>query len=93
MTELAPEDIPYLPRGVRLHEDPERGWLLLAPERLLTLDPIAVAVLQEIDGETSFGALVERLADKYAAPVDQITKDVTAFLVDLIEKRMLETKR
>ena len=93
MTDLAPDDIPFLPRGVRLREDPERGWLLLAPERLLTLDPIATAILQELDGSLSFGALVDRLAENYAAPRDQIEADAKAFLVDLIEKRMVETKQ
>ena len=90
--ELADEAIPFLPRGVRLREDPARGWLLLGPERSLTLDTVAVAVLQEVDGERSFAAITETLAEKYAAPREQIAKDARGFLVGLMERRLLEVK-
>ena len=92
-TEPAPLDdaaVPKLLRGVRMREDPERGWILLAPERVLALDPSAVAVLQEVDGAKSFGAIVDALAEKYAAPRALIAVDAGAFLQDLIDKRMIE---
>ena len=93
MTGLTNTAIPVLPRGVRLREDAARGeWVLLAPERAMKLDPIAVAVLQEVDGERDIAGIAATLAEKYNAPADQVTKDVTAFLAGLLEKRMLELK-
>jgi len=93
MTDLADTVIPTLPRGVRLREDAARGeWVLLAPERAMKLDPIAVAVLQEVDGERNLAAIAAALAEKYNAPADQVGKDVKAFLSGLLEKRMLELK-
>ena len=48
---MDPAAIPALPRGVRLHHDRVRGgWVLLAPERAVTLDTIAHAILSEVDG-------------------------------------------
>lgn len=83
--------IPLIPRGVRLHEDTIRGrWVLLAPERTINLDPIGLAILQEVDGERSFGELVAILAAKYDAPVDQISGDVAEFLTGLSDRRILE---
>lgn len=83
--------IPMIPRGVRLHEDKVRGgWVLLAPERTIKLDPIGLAILTEIDGACTFGDLVANLASKYQAPVDQITGDVSEFLSGLADRRFLE---
>lgn len=91
MSALAPQAIPVIPRGVRLHEDTLRGqWVLLAPERTITLDPIGLAILQEVDGVRSFQALVAILAAKYAAPEDQISGDVAEFLTGLSDRRILE---
>ncbi|MEO1291773.1 MAG: pyrroloquinoline quinone biosynthesis peptide chaperone PqqD [Pseudomonadota bacterium] len=88
---LTDTDIPALPRGVRLREDAARGgWVLLAPERVLTLDPIAVAVLQELDGTRDFGAIVAALAEKYAAPAETIAVDARTFIEGLMDKRMVE---
>lgn len=88
---LAAAAVPVLPRGVRLHEDRVRGiTVLLAPERALKLDATGAAVLGEIDGRTSFGAIVERLAGRYAAPAERIAEDAGRFLGGLLERRMLE---
>jgi len=82
---------PELLRGVRTRWEEVRGsWVLLAPERAIMLDDIAMAILNEADGKTSFTQIVERLADKYAAPAEQIANDAHAFLVSLIERRMAE---
>ncbi len=94
MTELADTAVPVLPRGVRLREDPAREeWVLLAPERAMKLDPIAVAVLQEVDGERDLAGIAAALAQKYNAPAEQVAKDVKVFLSGLVEKRMLELKQ
>ena len=66
-------DIPVMPRGVRLHRDTVRDrWVLLAPERAVTLDDIGHAILSEVDGTRSFEDIVATLAAKYAAPAEQI---------------------
>lgn len=85
--------IPALPRGVRLHFDRVRGtWVLLAPERTVTLDPVGQAILAEVDGRRSFGEITETLAARYAAPRDQIAADSAAFLATLRERLFLELR-
>jgi pyrroloquinoline quinone biosynthesis protein D len=81
---------PLLPRHARLRFDPARQmWLLLAPERVLTPDDIAVEVLQHCDGEATVAAIAAGLAQKYAAPEEQIAADVVAMLQDLADKGFL----
>ncbi|MEP1587060.1 MAG: pyrroloquinoline quinone biosynthesis peptide chaperone PqqD [Tateyamaria sp.] len=88
---IAQDTIPVILRGVRLHEDKVRGgWVLLAPERTINLDPIGLAILNEVDGECSLGNLVSVLAAKYQAPAEQIEGDVTDFLTGLADRRFLE---
>ena len=84
-------DIPFLPRGVRLHFDKVREtWVLLAPERAITLDAVGHAVLCEVDGTRSFGEIAQALAARYDAPVEQITGDSAGFLGALRDRRFLE---
>ncbi|MFN6952195.1 MAG: pyrroloquinoline quinone biosynthesis peptide chaperone PqqD [Albidovulum sp.] len=85
--------IPALPRGVRVHFDRVRGiWVLLAPERTVTLDPIGQAILAEVDGRRNFGEITAALATKYAAPLDQIATDCASFLDALRERLFLEVR-
>lgn len=80
-----------LARGVRLHEDPVRGQtVLLAPERAMALDEIAVAIVQALDGERSLDRIVEDFAQKFDAPATEIAGDVMAFVRELAIRRMLE---
>lgn len=90
--ERLPDDaIPRLPRGVRTKWDAVRSThMLLAPERAVRLDPIAAAILAETDGVRSFSGIVASLAAKYQAPADRISTDARAFLVGLMDRRMLE---
>ena len=84
------DDIPYLPRGVRLADDRVRGIRVLqAPERAMQLDPIGDAILSELDGARSMGAIIRDLAARYGAPEDQVAGDVRDFLTGLIERRMV----
>ncbi|MGR3269503.1 pyrroloquinoline quinone biosynthesis peptide chaperone PqqD [Thalassococcus profundi] len=90
---MQPEDVPYLPRGVRVHRDRVRdAWVLLAPERAITLDAIGHAILTELDGERSFGAITEALAAKYNASPDEIAQDSAGFLRALKDRRFLEVR-
>lgn len=83
--------IPVLPRGVRLHFDRVRDtWVLLAPERTVTLDMIGHAILSEVDGSASFNQITQTLVDKYQAPRNQIAKDSAAFLKTLADRRFLD---
>ena len=84
-------EIPSLPRGVRLHFDKVRDtWVLLAPERAVTLDGIGHAILNEVDGRRSFGEITSELSKKFGAPVDQITADSADFLTALRNRRFLD---
>jgi pyrroloquinoline quinone biosynthesis protein D len=90
---VTPQCVPYLPRGVRLSDDPLRGLrVLLGPERVLMLDQIGDAVLSRVDGARSVRAISEDLALTFAAPRDEIETDVLAYLGDLADKRLLETR-
>lgn len=83
--------IPRLPRGVRLKLDETRGeWLLLAPERVVKVDAIAVAILQRCDGLATIEAIVDDLALAYTADRSRIDEDVRALLNDLAAKRMVD---
>lgn len=83
--------IPSLPRGVRLHEDKARGgFTLMAPERILKLDPVANEVLKRVDGTATVAAIVDDLVQAFAADRTQIDGDVKGMLQGLAEKRLLD---
>ncbi len=85
---------PVLPRHARLKFDETRQiWVILAPERVLAPDEIAVEVLQLCDGQRRVADIVEALAAKYAAPRDAISADVIAMLQDLADKGFLAEAR
>ena len=84
-------DVPTLPRGVRLHFDKVRDtWVLLAPERAVTLDGVGHAILDAVDGTRSFGDITSLLAAKFNAPADEIAKDSSGFLDALRSRRFLD---
>src|SRR5204863_6620833 len=85
---------PVLPRHARLKFDETRKvWVILAPERVLAPDEIAVEVLQLCDGQRSVADLVDTLAAKYAAPRQAIATDIIAMLQDLADKGFLTEAR
>jgi pyrroloquinoline quinone biosynthesis protein D len=87
------QTVAKLARGVRLREDPVRGQtVLLAPERALALDDIAVMIVKALDGERSLDAIAEEFAAKFEAPKEQIIGDVIAFVDEFSKRRMLELK-
>jgi pyrroloquinoline quinone biosynthesis protein D len=85
---------PVLPRHAKLKFDETRKvWVILAPERVLAPDEIAVEVLQLCDGVRSVADMADRLAQKYAAPREAIAVDVIAMLQDLADKGFLTEAR
>ncbi|MEM7505210.1 MAG: pyrroloquinoline quinone biosynthesis peptide chaperone PqqD [Pseudomonadota bacterium] len=93
MTDLADTDVPFLPRGVRLKRcEVRQGWYLLAPERAVKLDQIAAAILGTLDGTRSFEGIVAKLVEDFDAPREQITTDARAFLIDMMNRRMVEAR-
>ncbi len=88
---LAPAGIPRLARGVRLRHDEARGqWVLLAPERVLHPDPVAVEILRRVDGARSIDAIVDDLILAFAIDRERVAGDVDAFLANLAAKGMVE---
>ncbi len=86
--------IPRLPRGVRLRRDEARGgWVLLAPERILQPDAVAVEILTRVDGQSSLGEIVDSLVAAFSADRERIDSDVRAFLGSLAEKGFVEFDR
>jgi pyrroloquinoline quinone biosynthesis protein D len=85
---------PVLPRHAKLKYDETRQvWVILAPERVLAPDEIAVEVLQLCNGERNVGDLADQLAAKYAAPREAILADVIVMLQDLADKGFLTEAR
>jgi pyrroloquinoline quinone biosynthesis protein D len=85
---------PVLPRHAKLKFDETRQvWVLLAPERVLAPDQIAVEVLKLCDGARSVADVVDQLAAKYAAERAAISADVIAMLQDLADKGFLTELR
>lgn len=81
---------PALPKHVRLRMDEQRGrWVILAPERVLMPDEIAVEILQRCDGATTVDDIAAALAQDYSAPQDEIRADVIGVLQDLADKGFL----
>ncbi|MDH3229277.1 MAG: pyrroloquinoline quinone biosynthesis peptide chaperone PqqD [Alphaproteobacteria bacterium] len=89
-TVIAGESIPALPRHVRLKHDETRGaWVMLAPERVLMPDEIAVEILRRCDGKATVDAICASLAAEFDAPEQEIREDVVAVLQDLADKGFL----
>jgi pyrroloquinoline quinone biosynthesis protein D len=81
------ETRPHLPAYLKLRHDAGRGrWILLAPERVLTPDDTAVAILKLCDGKRTVEEIVETLAKEYSASADVIRADVLDLLQGLADK-------
>lgn len=83
---------PALPRYVKLRHDAGRDrWVILAPERVLTPDEIAVEVLELCDGERTVAEVADLLAADYDAPAEAIGSDIIALLQGLADKGYIKT--
>ena len=91
MAEISTSTTPRMPRGVRLRFDPVRGaWVLLAPERVVFPDPIAIEILERCTGQESVEAISVDLARAHGAPLEDVRADVLELVIDLAERGLLE---
>ncbi|MCS0496231.1 pyrroloquinoline quinone biosynthesis peptide chaperone PqqD [Ancylobacter mangrovi] len=92
MTVIPATAVPRLVRGVRLRHDEARGqWVLLAPERVLNPDPVAVEILKKVDGTRSVEVIIDELVSAFTVDRERVASDVDAFLAGLKEKGLIET--
>jgi pyrroloquinoline quinone biosynthesis protein D len=88
---ISADSKPHLPRGMHLKHDATRGeWLLMAPERVLKLNGVAVEILKRCDGKATLSEIVDQLAAAFTADRERIDTDVRALLADLVTKRMVD---
>ena len=65
-------------------------WVLLAPERIVKVNPIAVEILKLCDGSRTLGEIVGGLAERFKADPPRVGADVRTLFASLAEKRMAE---
>ncbi|WP_126967608.1 pyrroloquinoline quinone biosynthesis peptide chaperone PqqD [Xanthomonas arboricola] len=90
MSGITRESQPALRAGVRLQHDRARDqWVLLAPERVVELDEIALVVAQRYDGTRSLAQIAQELAGEFDADAADIEIDVIELTATLHQKRLL----
>ncbi len=83
--------IPKFPKHVKFRHNKARDeWVILAPERLVKLDEIAVEILHLVDGETKVREIANQLSQKFNAPEETILSDVIEMLQNLSDKGFIE---
>ncbi len=86
---IDPQARPRLAPGVRLHEDPKRGWVLLCPERVIETQGPTSEILRRCDGQRTLARIIDELADAFAAERAVIAGDVAALLQELATKKLV----
>ena len=91
LSQDVPQDArPWLAQGVRLvRSEAQGGFVLLAPERVFKLNPVAAAILQRCDGSKTLAQIVDDLAASYDAENERVLADTVGLLGGLIEKRLV----
>ncbi|MCE4363996.1 pyrroloquinoline quinone biosynthesis peptide chaperone PqqD [Xanthomonas hortorum] len=90
MSSITRDCQPALRAGVRLQHDRARDqWVLLAPERVVELDEIALVVAQRYDGVCSLAQIAQELAAEFDADAADIEVDVIELTNTLHQKRLL----
>ncbi|MBB3826956.1 pyrroloquinoline quinone biosynthesis peptide chaperone PqqD [Xanthomonas campestris] len=90
MSSITRDSQPALRAGVRLQHDRARDqWVLLAPERVVELDEIALVVAQRFDGVRSLAQIAVELAAEFDADTTEIEADVIELTTTLHQKRLL----
>jgi pyrroloquinoline quinone biosynthesis protein D len=81
---------PKLQRFASLRHDAARDrWTILAPERVLTPNAVAVAVLNLCDGTRTVEQIARSLSATYGAPEERIRGDIIVMLQQLADKGVL----
>ncbi len=86
---IDPQSRPRLAPGVRLHEDPKRGWVLLCPERVIETQGPTSEILRRCDGQRTLARIIDELAEAFAAERAVIAGDVAALLQELATKKLV----
>ncbi len=88
--ELNADAVPRFAPHVQFRFDAKRTqWVILAPERLLVPDAIAVEVLRLCDGQASIFTMVAALAETYQATPETLEGDILELLQDLMDQGVL----
>jgi pyrroloquinoline quinone biosynthesis protein D len=91
---IGESSVPRFPRGTRFRFDATRqAWVILAPERLILPDEIAVEVLKLVDGARSVSVMADDLASRFGAPRDEVLGDVLSLLQELADDTVLDAAR
>ena len=91
---IAESSVPRFPRGTRFRFDKTReAWVILAPERLIMPDEIAVEILKLVDGIRTVSAMADDLAARFSAPRAEVLGDVLALLQELANDTVLDDQR
>ena len=91
MTTVAMGQRPRLARKVRLKYDAiEKQFLVLYPERGITLSESAAEILQRCDGERTAEMIAAELANVSGAEVAVVQRDVDAFLGEMKKRGIVE---
>jgi pyrroloquinoline quinone biosynthesis protein D len=84
---IGPSSVPSFAPHVHYRFDRVRGqWVVLAPERVLVPDEVAVEILKLVDGRRSAEQIAQGLAAVYDASPEEILADVLELLQDLATK-------
>ena len=88
---ITAESRPVVASKARLRWDKQTSrHLLLYPERGLILNPTAADVIQLCTGEHTVGAIVDRLAEKYAPqPRETVEREVLTFLAKMADRGLI----
>ena len=80
-----------LAKYVKFREEKFGGVLFeTKSEKVYTLTPTAAAVVQEIAAGRAPEEIAPRLAERFASRDGEIEREVTAFIVELREKGLVE---
>lgn len=89
---IAGDSVPRFPRHVQLRFDETRQkWVVLAPERVLFPDEIAVHILRRCDGAATVDGIAAALANEFEAPLETVRADIIEMLQELADKGVVTT--
>jgi pyrroloquinoline quinone biosynthesis protein D len=82
--------IPSLAPAAQVHYDARRDcWVLLGPDCVLELDPVAHAIIGRVTGRLSTAQIVQSLAREYVAEPEVIAADVEDLLDELTRRHLV----